>query len=116
MSYASVASIKHEIPSKMVNPVPPGWIRLFKHPVNGRVCARYGDEIKTISPKSRNTILERFIAEDKQTNEMNLRYGEDSPCWNKRIYLDSETESESESESEEEEEYIDDFDDEMDEY
>ena len=104
MSYASVASIKHEVPSKMVNPVPPGWIRLFKHPVNGRVCARYGDEIKTVSPTPRNTILERFIAEDKLTDEMNLKYGEDSPCWDKKLYLESESESESESEEEEEEE------------
>lgn len=104
MSYASVTAVKEEKPIQMKNSVPAGWVRLFKHPVNGRACAHYGAEIKMESPKQPNALLTRFLNEEKYREDMNEKFGEGvSPYWNTPSYLDSEPESDSESESEEEE-------------
>lgn len=115
MSYASAAALKSEMNVRKANPVPPGWIKLYKHPKTSRVCAEYGATVAaTYIPPQPNSLLKRFVDEEKHRDEMNTRYGEDSPYWGVRSYLDILTESESEPEEDDEEleeddEFYDDY-------
>jgi len=111
MSYASAVALKSEMHEHRVNPVPPGWIKLYKHPVTSRACADYGPAVPATSVhRPTNSLLKRFVDEERHREDMNRRYGEVSPYWNVRSYLDILTESESESECEMEEEEEEEFD------
>lgn len=106
MSYASAVAIKTEMNECRANPVPPGWIKLYKHPKTSRVCADYGPTVAaTYIPSQPNSLLKRFVEEERHRDEMNTRYGEDSPYWGVRSYLDILTESESEPEDNDDEEF-----------
>lgn len=97
-SYASVVAIKTEMTEVDSNTVPPGWIKLYKHPVNSRLCVQHGPSTAPTNVYRPNSLLKRFVVEERHREDMNRRYGDVSPYFGVRSYLDDLTVSESESE------------------